>query len=297
MTICSYSDLQEFRLFADVINDVALTLDMLAPAAGDYSMWVLSLSTLCKTMCGMSAGATKGRITQHFARENGNMADLTAKESTQETLVSLMGMIGGVLVARMLEDAHTLVTWCIFLVLTALHVWANYKGVMLLRLATLNPERTQVLLKDTVQAISSSYISEIRRLSDAQPMKDASTESISPRLPSTMENLLSPDQISESFLSSMSTLLYPTLLVARPLDPSRLDCLDVFQQEKYVLAHGGGRFVYIWLCVGATKSDELQSYVHAMVMQALLDQGESWGADLAQGYVNNFPFTAFSTPV
>ena len=105
---------KEWRLFADVINDVALTLDMLAPhvaavfsssnnnSGSTAGMVILCASTICKTMCGMSAGATKGRITQHFAVK-GNMADLTAKESTQETLVSLLGMIGGILLAHLLR--------------------------------------------------------------------------------------------------------------------------------------------------------------------------------------------------
>jgi hypothetical protein len=271
---------------------------MLAPATGEYSIWVLSLSTICKTMCGMSAGATKGRITQHFARENGNMADLTAKESTQETLVSLLGMMGGVFVARRLEHAPTWVTWWMFWVLTALHVWANYKGVMILNLATLNPERTQVLLKDTIQTIADDYNAEIRSETNGKAMKDfVSTDQISTRLRAAMEDLPSPDHISESLLSSLSTLFSPTLLVSRPLDPRRLDCLNVFQREKYVLGHGGGRYIYIWLCMGATKRDELQAYVHAMLVRALLDQGKAWNSDLVQRYGHDLCLPCRSTVV
>jgi hypothetical protein len=93
------SYVKEFRLFADLINDVGLTLDMLAPYFGqDYFLWVSSAAGICRALCGLSAGATKSSITQHFARE-GNMADLNAKEATQETLVSLMGMILGVTLA------------------------------------------------------------------------------------------------------------------------------------------------------------------------------------------------------
>mmetsp|Transcript_30668 Transcript_30668/g.67366 ORF Transcript_30668/g.67366 Transcript_30668/m.67366 type:complete len:284 (+) Transcript_30668:81-932(+) len=95
---------KEYRLFADIINDVGLTLDMLAPYAGrSRVLYVTSLATVCKTMCGMAAGATKGSITHHFAIR-GNMADLNAKESTQETLVSLLGMIMGIGLARYLHS-------------------------------------------------------------------------------------------------------------------------------------------------------------------------------------------------
>jgi hypothetical protein len=39
----------------------------------------------------LPAGATKGVITLHFALTN-NVADLAAKEGTQETLVTLLGL-------------------------------------------------------------------------------------------------------------------------------------------------------------------------------------------------------------
>ena len=59
---------KEFRFFADLINNVGLTLDMLLPLLpASLFLWSSAASTLCKTMCGMSAGATKGSITQHFA--------------------------------------------------------------------------------------------------------------------------------------------------------------------------------------------------------------------------------------
>ena len=60
------SHAKEFRLLlADVINDVALTLDMIAPYFGsEGSIWILGLSTIGKTICGITAGATKGHITQ-----------------------------------------------------------------------------------------------------------------------------------------------------------------------------------------------------------------------------------------
>ncbi len=73
---------KEFRLLADVLADVGMTLDMalpillkqswfstshlLSPAISAYlpsSYLVLtSMSTLCKVACGMAAGATKGEF-------------------------------------------------------------------------------------------------------------------------------------------------------------------------------------------------------------------------------------------
>ena len=72
---------KEFRLLADVLNDVGMTLDMALPILLTQTWMVsplslfptissaympsaylvlTSTSTLCKVACGMAAGATKG---------------------------------------------------------------------------------------------------------------------------------------------------------------------------------------------------------------------------------------------
>jgi hypothetical protein len=105
-------------------------------------------------MCGVSAGATKSSITCHFALQ-GNMADLNAKESTQETMVTLLGMIGGIYMAQLLQSLEShhktysrWITWIFFVVLTTIHIYANYLGVSLLRLRTINTSRIDPCLQD-----------------------------------------------------------------------------------------------------------------------------------------------------
>lgn len=51
---------------------------------------------------------------------------MSAKESTQETAVTLCGILAGLAFASRIADPA--VAWPIFLFLTALHVFANYKG-------------------------------------------------------------------------------------------------------------------------------------------------------------------------
>ena len=51
------SNIKEFRLFADVINDVGLALDMIAPHVQRSRLLMLTgTSTLCRFMCGAAAG-------------------------------------------------------------------------------------------------------------------------------------------------------------------------------------------------------------------------------------------------
>lgn len=258
------SHVKEFRLFADLINDVGLTLDMLAPYCSSLLV-VASAAGLCKTLCGLSAGATKSSITCHFALE-GNMADLNAKEATQETLVSLVGMLLGIFLAHRLSGlqesgSHRLVVqlqWTTFLSLTALHVWANWKGVRLLRLRTLNRERAEVALSSVLDELESAF--------------ERSDASNSDSLKRVVSQIPSPTQVHESMWSSTQKLLWPgrLKLQARLTDVVRCDprALSLFAHERYVLtvmAHPH-RHVLVALLAGATVQDQLKAFLHGALL-------------------------------
>ena len=152
-------DVKQWRLFADVSNDVGLTLDLLAPLAGTALQHVrgvpetvlglpagkagflacVCLGTVFKAWCGVAAGATRVTITEHFARR-GNLADVAAKEGSQETAVTLLGMACGWLLAGAV-NGRPLAAWAAFLALTLVHVVANYRAVRALALRTLNRGR------------------------------------------------------------------------------------------------------------------------------------------------------------
>lgn len=248
---CFDTHVKEFRLFADVINDVALTLDMLASYAGPNGrLYILSLSTIGKTMCGISAGATKGRITQHFSR-HGNMADLTAKESTQETLVSLLGMIGGVWMANLLQHLSYSVTWILFGILTLVHVWANYKAVKLLKLTTLNPERTRECMKGVVDVL-------LHERGD-------------PELVDALTRIPEPEEVDESLARSTINLLFPAQLVNPPaIHVEHFSFADLFCNEKYIIGTARDGKLVIYLSLGATSEDELMAHIHGIIVQAML---------------------------
>jgi hypothetical protein len=308
------SHVKEFRLFADVINDVGLTLDMMAPwFAGDTAdplvlLLVTSAATLCKTLCGMAAGATKSSITVHFAVQ-GNMADLNAKESTQETLVSLTGMVLGVSLARQLTkleessdddmdnknnaELALYLQWGIFVVLTVVHVWANWKGVKLLRLETLNRERAHIVVQGLVTALQANC--ETTATATAVRSKESSTKHRQGVL-AALSNLPRPVDINESLLASTSKMLFPgrlvlgarlvTVLTSRHDSPnttatsdtgnnSMQAVVDEFHNERYALAITPSGRVLASLLTGATVPDELKAFVHAVLALQCLDRLES----------------------
>ena len=183
---------QEWRLFADLINDVGLTLDMLAPLAGPAGgtgfVVVAALGSACKAICGMTAGATRASITAHFALRD-NLADVSAKEGAQETAVTLLGLLAGGALASSLGDAP-LTCWAAFLLLTLLHVWANWRGVGSLALDTINRQRAAILTRRWWRLSARGVTPECT--SDLPSMHSTDLEPLTPRSVATAEVLWGP---------------------------------------------------------------------------------------------------------
>uniref|UniRef100_A0A0D3FFE6 Protein root UVB sensitive/RUS domain-containing protein n=1 Tax=Oryza barthii TaxID=65489 RepID=A0A0D3FFE6_9ORYZ len=92
-------------------------------------MWRL-VADFMNDLAGVASGATRAALTQHFALAN-NAADISAKEGSQETLATMLGMGLGMLLAHVTRG----------------HAFANYKAVQSLSLTTLNYERSSIMLQ------------------------------------------------------------------------------------------------------------------------------------------------------
>jgi hypothetical protein len=151
-------NIRQWRLFADVINDIGLTLTMIAPLCGEkYFLSVAACANIATTMCGITGGATKATISHFFAKKN-NLADLCAKEGSQETFGNLVGIFLGYIFLSFQDSANYQLIWSSFFVLTVLHIIANVYAVRHLRFNTINNCRFGLLFdkfynrKNTVEA-------------------------------------------------------------------------------------------------------------------------------------------------
>lgn len=78
------------------------------------------------------------------------MADVSAKDGSQETLVGLAGLLVSLLMLPLVSDRPSL-SLCCFFFLTALHIYANYRAVRALVIETLNEGRLWLVLKHFLQ--------------------------------------------------------------------------------------------------------------------------------------------------
>ncbi|KAJ3361977.1 hypothetical protein HDU91_003657 [Kappamyces sp. JEL0680] len=146
---------KSWRFMADILNDLAQVLELIAATmdkrvfgtmvalAAAVRACVGGLESLISGVCGPASRMT---LTMHFALQN-NVADLSAKDGAQETLVQLLGMgLGYVLFQVLPPTAHPTQVWMVFSLFVFLHLYCNYMAISYVGLTSINHARAVVLL-------------------------------------------------------------------------------------------------------------------------------------------------------
>ncbi|KAG4437622.1 hypothetical protein IFR05_006883 [Cadophora sp. M221] len=143
-----------YRLAADVFNDAAMILDCLSPAFPKASrVALLSLSSILRSLCGVAAGSSKASLSAHFATQ-GNLGELNAKDSSQETVISLLGMLVGSIVVSHITSKTA--TWTALIFLLAIHLGTNYLAVRAVCMRTINRQRANLMFSHVLEQISTA---------------------------------------------------------------------------------------------------------------------------------------------
>ena len=140
------AEAKQWRFATDCANGLGYILELSSPAL-PRGLFVpaVCLAALLRAFCGVAAGATRAALTSHFAKAH-NVADVSAKEGSQETAVTLLGMALGYYFVRFTAERGAAVQWALFLAISVLHLFANAKAMRALRLTSLNRERLTLLV-------------------------------------------------------------------------------------------------------------------------------------------------------
>lgn len=132
-----------YRLLADVLNDIGFVLDCLSPAfPKPIRVIILSFSSVLRALCGVAAGSAKASLSAHFARWD-NLGELNAKDSSQETVISLLGMLAGSFVVSWVTTP--IATWTTLAALLSIHLETNRRAVRAVSMRTLNRQRATLV--------------------------------------------------------------------------------------------------------------------------------------------------------
>ncbi|OIW27842.1 DUF647-domain-containing protein [Coniochaeta ligniaria NRRL 30616] len=154
-----------YRFLADILNDASQFLDLLTPVLPYFpKLGVMVSASIFRSLCGVAANASKASLSAHFAL-NGNLAELNAKEASQETVISLLGMLTGTLVVKVVHDKQ--VVWALMMVLVGIHLMMNYRAVRAVKMRTLNRQRATIVFRewlDTNAVLTPLQVSQRERI-------------------------------------------------------------------------------------------------------------------------------------
>jgi Vitamin B6 photo-protection and homoeostasis len=255
------SDCKMYRFLADIVNDCAFIMDCLSPSLPTpLRIPLLCVASGCRAICGVAGGSSKAILSAHFARAN-NIGELNAKDSSQETVISLLGMWAGGFVVSNVHGKYG--TWTWLLVLVVLHLTTNYLAVCSVSMKVLNRQRANLVFS-SMSVLNSQEIG-----STVTPQEIGKQEAIFAAgnalmlqntcvgvcrfgtLEDMMKSLDSRVNRKSGSLTESSGLL-PTIL-------------DIFSNEGYILWFTPRRReAIIVLKTGSTAKVELYAWWHAM---------------------------------
>ncbi|KAK2763912.1 hypothetical protein FQN54_009531 [Arachnomyces sp. PD_36] len=275
-----------YRLAADVLNDSSMIFDCLSPALpkGPRVM-LLSLSSVLRALCGVAAGSSKASLSAHFARWQ-NLGELNAKDSSQETVISLMGMLAGSLVVSYITSP--LATWIALLFLLTIHIATNYLAVRAVCMTSLNRQRANIVfstLYDEDRIPSVEEVSQKERIFERDGVlrwKASSTSLGYARIGAPLKELL---------LTASTSTDHGTSIRSPGIDIPAL--LALFEKEEYILWFDGARRrATIVLKRDVSPTSQLKAWSHALLVARKAEtQSTTTGGDKSPTTLDIFEST------
>jgi Vitamin B6 photo-protection and homoeostasis len=246
-----------YRLLADVLNDIAMVSDCLSPMLPKLiRVPLLGASSVFRALCGVAGGSSKATLSAHFAR-GGSLGELNAKDSSQETVVSLLGMwVGGVVVSY---ATSAKATWIWLVVLVAAHLWTNYLAVRSVCMRSINCQRANIIFSSLIEngyAPTPNQVAKRERIFEkSSTLRWNGSESIG-----TCE-------IGVPFVQLLRRIgkVHPKTGSAQGLGVDVTDLVTAFVGEDYLLwVDAGKRRAIIILLHSASVQTQLRAWAHAL---------------------------------
>ncbi|GFR42027.1 hypothetical protein Agub_g2844 [Astrephomene gubernaculifera] len=137
-----------------VLLQAAAALELLTVLAPGHFLLMGSLANTLKGLAWMAAGSTRSVFHLSFARDN-NIADVTAKGTSQYIFASLVGTAGGAVMCAAVGQSGAAAGGC-FGLLAAAALASAYMAVQVIPLSTLNATRLQLLIEAFLSSITPS---------------------------------------------------------------------------------------------------------------------------------------------
>ncbi len=180
---------KKWRFMGDIYNDGAILLDVLVSLvlrqlqldhkgySTNFKVLGLLLSSVLRALCAVVAAGSKAALTVHFTlnEEGGSISDVSAKQSSQETAITLCGMLVGTwLVYLVPSDSSALLISSIMIILTLIHLYTNFKAVASVVMTGLNRQRATIVFGNFIASPNHQILSprQVSKLETIVPARD-----------------------------------------------------------------------------------------------------------------------------
>jgi hypothetical protein len=261
------SDVKRWRLFADIMVDLGITLEATATLVPQsLFLPMISIGNMCKAICGVAAGACGGAINLHWAKGS-DISDVQAKFGAQHTVTGSLGLIFAALFAKSVSTVNQTKLWTLYALLTLLHIIANMRCMRLISFDSFNNSRMQFIVKELLDwkktgvDITGPVLSTPSEIAAREPLFFIGGRV--PRLSSC------PIYLGASF----NELAKRSGVSAVELETSLLkDLTDSRYIVKAGMSDRGGLSIVVSFLANAVPRDQAKAFLHALLLSHELSQ-------------------------
>lgn len=279
-------NVKRWKYFADVMVDIGITLEIIAPSAlahpslKGYFLPLLCLGNVCKALCGVAAGACGGALQMYWAAKlmgtEEGISEVAAKSGAQRTLMGGVGLVLAAITTTWFGDVRTAIG--LYCALTFVHLFCNYRSLKLVALDWLNGWRLHRVVTEFLQCAT-----------DAEGNLDPSFYRVSTPVEATkkepllfLPGLRSMDRISSKYPILMG-ISFNKMVELTHQSPSSLHSNLIKRHEprkdKYILAVGhasNGKLYKAKRCIlvaflsGSSNLERAKAYFHGCLVRRAL---------------------------
>ena len=241
---------------ASVKLNAAMALEISTFAFPQYFVALGALANAIKGLAWMAGGSSRSAFNVAFAIDR-NIADITAKATSQTICTSLAGTMIGMGIASMVGQSIPSAVAC-FSGFAAIHIWTAVKSAQIVPLATLNPSRLTVLAE-----IFLKQHNVVESSANGSSTSGGSTSTLT-LLPSP-PNLARMDSIlSTKWLISFNQPLNGVVSFCQRHSLHLADYLSLYRHKRHILFHSNKR-MHVILHEDASVRDSIIAVLQAVV--------------------------------
>lgn len=258
------SDIKRWRLFADIINDVGITLEVAATLVPrQFFLLMISLGNMCKAMCGVAAYSSNGAINMHWAKGS-DISDVQAKSNAQYTVSSVTGLFLAAFFAKSVSNLSQMTLWVLYSSLTILHIFANMRCMRLIEFDYFNTERLNIAISQFFDHMDKQGLSIGHECTIYTPKAMALKEGL----------FFLPYNAKRPAIHTKIDIGVPFDDIVKGLHQgcgNTEAVLNSFSSQGYVVVPCQGR-ILVAFQEGISKEKEAKAYFHAIIMDRIMSR-------------------------